>query len=194
MPNLVLIKHSLPEARPGEPPSTWSLSDEGRRRCATLAERLRPLELKRILASREPKATETARLLGAARGLPVEVREGLHEHVRDHEPYRSQDDFNALVGRLFERPSERVFGDESATEALRRFADAIKPLESEASQNVAVAAHGTVISLYVAERCGIDGFDLWRRLETPSYVVLETPSCTLIEVVGRVEDGEPSGD
>jgi broad specificity phosphatase PhoE len=193
VPKLVLIKHSLPEVRPGEAPPTWPLSDEGRRRCATLAERLRPLDPRRILASREPKATETARLLGAALGLPVEVGEGLHEHVRDHEPYRSQDDFNAVVQRFFEHPSERVFGDETAAEALRRFVDAIKPLVSEASENVAVVAHGTVISLYLAEKCGIDGFDLWRRLETPSYVVLETPSLRLVEVVGSMRESSTDG-
>lgn len=38
----ILIKHSVPSIDPGVPPNTWGLSGEGRRRCATLAARLRP--------------------------------------------------------------------------------------------------------------------------------------------------------
>jgi hypothetical protein len=35
-----------------------------------------------------------------------------------------------------------------------------------------VVSHGTVISLYVAQRTGLDGFEVWSGLELPDLVVV----------------------
>ena len=187
MPKLVLIKHSLPDVRPEQPPSRWRLSPEGSRRALELAEALRPMGLERIFSSREAKAVQTAAFAGERLGLGFEVREGLHEHDREREPFASPEDFEVKVRELFRRPSERVFRSESAQEALARFSSAIDAVISEASgADIAVVAHGTVISLFVASKCGVDGFELWQRLGLPSYVVLETPGWRLVEVVEEV--------
>jgi broad specificity phosphatase PhoE len=188
MPRLVLIKHSLPDVRSIERSSVWPLSDEGRRRCGPLAERLRSLGLSIVVASREPKAAETGRLLAEALGLPFETREGLHEHERDREPFGTTEEFEARVRELFRRPAERVYGEESADEALARFSTAVEGCLAEAPHHdLAVVAHGTVISLFVAVRSGLDGFDLWGRLGLPSFVVLETSGWAVLEIVDRVE-------
>jgi hypothetical protein len=50
-----------------------------------------------------------------------------------------------------------------------------------------MVSHGTVISLFVAECARIDPYDLWRKLELPSYVVLSLPELQLLDVVGSVE-------
>jgi broad specificity phosphatase PhoE len=189
MPKLALIKHSLPDVRPGAPPSSWPLSVEGRRRCQPLAMRLRPLELDRVFASREPKATETGRLLADALGLPFEVREGLHEHEREREPFAPADEFGSRMRRLFERPNERVYGDESAQQALTRFSRAVDAAVAETpDQDLAIVAHGTVISLFSASRAAVDGFGLWQRLGLPSYVVLDSARWSLLEVVDMVSE------
>jgi broad specificity phosphatase PhoE len=223
MPKLVLIKHSLPEVRPEHPPSRWRLSPEGSRFALGLAEELRPLGLTHLYASREPKASQTAALVAERLGIPWEARDGLEEHHRDHEPFLAESDFRAKVADFFARPNERVFGDETATEALTRFEDAITGLSraaggasltqpvagnraaaesrpeaiegrpgpggagSPSREDIAVVAHGTVISLLVASKCHIDAFDLWHRLGLPSYVVLETPSWRLVEVVEELD-------
>jgi broad specificity phosphatase PhoE len=223
MPKLVLIKHSLPEVRSEHPPSRWRLSPEGSRLALELAEELRPLGLTHLHASREPKASQTAALIAERLGIPWEARDGLEEHHRDHEPFLAEADFRAKVAAFFARPNERVFGEETATEALTRFEDAITGLWQAAAdtalthpaadnraaaenrpevlegrsgaggagfparEDIAIVAHGTVISLLVASKCHIDAFDLWRRLGLPSYVVLETPSWRLVEVVEELD-------
>ena len=40
MPQLVLVKHALPEIVPAVPSREWRLSEEGRIRCRILAEKL----------------------------------------------------------------------------------------------------------------------------------------------------------
>ncbi len=184
MPKLVLIKHSLPDVRPDEPPSRWPLSDEGARRARLLAEVLAPLNLAAFYASRELKAVQTAALAADSLRLPFFVREGLHEHDREGEPFSTAEEFEAKVRALFERPRRHLFGSETAEEALTRFEGAIAGVLAEAQgADIAVVAHGTVISLLAASRCGVDGFETWSRLGLPSYLVLETPAFELVDVV-----------
>jgi 2,3-bisphosphoglycerate-dependent phosphoglycerate mutase len=188
MPKLVLIKHAMPEVQPGLPPSMWPLSQEGRRSCEALVAPLRPLGLERVMGSREPKATETGRALALGLGVPFEVREGLHEHERGHEGFEpDRPAFESKIEGLFENKAERVYGSESGTESLERFRASVLAIVAEnEAESVAIVAHGTVISLLVAESCGLDGFELWRRLGLPSYVVLETPKLRLLDVVESV--------
>ncbi len=49
-----------------------------------------------------------------------------------------------------------------------------------------MVAHGTVISLYLAEKCGIDGFEIWAGWGSPSYMVLTLPRFELVKVVDEV--------
>ena len=70
MRSLILVKHSLPEILPTVSASRWLLSDEGRRRCEPLAERLRVFHPTAIVTSVEPKAAETGAIV--ARKLAVD--------------------------------------------------------------------------------------------------------------------------
>ena len=95
-------------------------------------------------------------------------------------------EFEAAVGRLFEQPGEPVLGTETANQALRRFTAAIdRIIEAGHADNI-VVTHGTVMSLYVASVAGIDPMDLWRRLDTPSFVVLGLPDLDVRSIVERV--------
>jgi broad specificity phosphatase PhoE len=99
-------------------------------------------------------------------------------------PYHSKDEFQNLVQKLFARPTQLIFGNETADAALGRFRQAVDfVLSSYREKNVVVVAHGTVISLYVAWLTGCDGYDLWQELGLPSFVVLDIQSKTLIETV-----------
>ncbi len=181
---LVLVKHSLPEVVPGVPASQWQLGPAGRGRCAALAEHLRPYLPAAIVASAEPKAAETARLVAGALGVEWSVQPGLHEHARESVGWLRPEAFEASVKALFARPAERVFGEESAAEALARFSAAVSAaLAQHPDENVVVVAHGTVIALYCAAAAGADGFDLWRRLGLPGLVALERPTLRLARVV-----------
>lgn len=181
MPNLILIKHSLPEIIPDLPAREWHLSDEGRRRCENLAEAVVHYQPQVIITSLEPKAVETGQYLSVALQIPIDSMPDLHEHERRKIMFVSQERFEADVRPFFEHPGQRVMGEESADEAYARFSAAVwGVVNSYPGQNIAVVAHGTVISLFVAHLTNTNPFPLWKRLGLPSFVVLALPQNQVI--------------
>ncbi len=183
----MLVRHSRPDIEPGRPASAWRLNDVGRRRAELLAARLRDVSPAVVWSSREPKAVETAEIVAEAFGVPVRTADGLEEHHRDGVPYfPTREEFGAAVGRLFERPGERVLGTETAEQALGRFTAAIDAIIETGEADNIVVTHGTVMSLYAASVAGVDSIGLWRRLDTPSFVVLDLPGMDVRCVVESV--------
>ena len=187
MRKLILIKHAPPQVVPGIPSEQWTLSDAGRAACGPLAERVRPHAPAAIVASTEPKARETAELVGAALAVPVTTADDLHEHDRSNVPHLPSREFISLVELFFRRPGELVLGKETAHAASARFRSAVDEVVlGQAAGNVAVVSHGTVIALLVAHHNPqLKPFDLWRRLGLPSFVVLGLPDLKLLEMVER---------
>jgi len=215
---LVLVKHAWPRIDRARPARSWPLSDRGRAQAAALAEELRALAPRRVVASREPKAADTGRLLAQAWRCPFALAEGLHEHDREGVGYLPEDAFRAAVARFFAEPERRVLGRESAREAATRFAaavdavldgggpsrealgargvagapthaaDAAAGTHEDAPDVTVVVAHGTVISLFLADRCGVDGFATWSVLALPAYAAVAAPPggpMRLVRLVGR---------
>lgn len=143
----------------------------------------------RIVTSTEPKAMQTGDLVGQKLGIPVTSGIELHEHDRTGAPFLDDDKFEATIADLFARPSELVYGNETAGEALDRFRKAIERLISEggAAQSLAVVAHGTVISLFTSSVTGVDGLAMWLQLRLPSFVVMTLPAFELVEIRNRIE-------
>lgn len=189
MSRLVLVKHSAPTVLPSVPAPDWRLSAVGVTRCTALAERLRPFSARAIASSVEPKAFETATLIGHELRLKVERIGGLHEHDRRDTKLLGETEFQRAVASLFARPHALVLGRETAAAALGRFDAAIAGVLAAApsGDDVIVVSHGTVISLFVAAHAGADGFALWKRLGLPSFVVLDRADLR----VERVEDAVP---
>jgi broad specificity phosphatase PhoE len=184
---LLLIKHSLPEMVPGLPANRWHLAEAGRLRCQALAEHLVPYRPDVIVASAEPKAAETAELVAGALHKPWHIAPGLHEHERSGVGWIDREHFEARVAEFFRRPGALVFGGETADQAHARFAAAIAALAAQyPARSLAVVAHGTVISLFVARSAGLEPFPLWGRLGLPSFVVLSSPEMGLVSVVEGV--------
>lgn len=188
---LILIKHSAPVIAIDTPPAQWILAAPGRMRCALLARRLAPYAIAAIAASDEPKARETAELLAAALGLvgPLRLDHDLREHERRAADfYPAQGSFEATVREIFARPDELVFGAETASAARERFAAAVaRQIAATPTGDLAIVAHGTVISLFVAAHNPLDPFALWQALGLPAFVVLALPDLRLIETVGRID-------
>ena len=186
-PVLVLVRHSLPEIDPSRPGREWSLSPERSRRARQLAPCLAPYHLEVLVSSEEPKAVQTAAIIGEELGLPPEVVPGLHEHDRSGVVGLDREAFLGAIARTFAHPGERVFGAESADEARERFTGVLGQLLARyPERNLCVVAHGTVLSLYVAEREGSDAYALWQRLGLPCYFVLSRPDLHLTEWVEKV--------
>jgi len=173
MAYLILVKHAQPDIDPQISPHVWKLSGAGRSRCEPLAHALSGYHAARIIASPEPKAAQTGRLVAEKLDLPFETRMGLEEHSRRTESFDTVESFRKAIGELFHQPQALVYGEETGEQAYERFAGAIQGLlEEYPGQNLVIVAHGTVMALFVAKTCTMDGFALWKRLGLPSFVVL----------------------
>lgn len=173
MPRLVLIKHATPLKDPARPSHEWKLSDVGREQAAALAERLRGRAIEVVVTSHEPKARETGAIIAKALSVPLESAEGLEEHDRSNVPVMQTREFISHVAHFFKQRDELVLGRETANEAMERFELAVASVvEQHANQTIAIVSHGTVISLFLADRADEDAFGLWRRMGLPSYAVV----------------------
>jgi broad specificity phosphatase PhoE len=181
MRRLLLIRHAQTRPVAGVRPAEFTLTEEGRRRCKSFAQELAPWNPSVILTSEEPKARETGEIIGRMLELPVETVPGLEEHHRGAvATLGSQADFEAAVARIFEEPDRVVYGEESGSEALRRFSKAVgKVLVAHPVGNVAVVTHGTVMALFVAAHNAVDGKVFWRGLKMPDLAVLQVPGFAL---------------
>ena len=129
-----------------------------------------------MLSSRLPKATETARIIANALDLPLQLRDGLEEHHRLKEDYiAGEGAFRDILDQFFRRPEEMVLGQESATDALKRFAGAIRDLMDETEDDELVVSHGTVISLLLAQGGNGSPMELWSSLKSPDHIAVGWP-------------------
>src|SRR5205823_7910923 len=96
---------------------------------------------------------ETGAIVAQRLGVPCSAAAGLHEHDREGAPFLGGDDFQRAIEGLFTRPDELVYGRETANQARDRFAAAVDAvLAAYPDDRVAIASHGTVIALLVAQR------------------------------------------
>lgn len=186
MAKLILVKHAPPVLDPDVPSPRWVLSEEGRRRCGWLADQLKAQGARALYASLEPKALETAVLAGVRLGLDVRARPDLNENDRTGLGFGTAEALRATIRAFFERPAERVMGEETAAQALARFEAAIRRLLAETpGQSVAVVTHGKVLTLLTARYNPMAAYDFWNGLALPSLVTLDRDSFLL--------DGAPLG-
>jgi broad specificity phosphatase PhoE len=186
MRKLILIKHAAPEVVPGVPPERWTLSDKGRAACVPLADRVGAHAPSLVVSSEEPKAMETATLIGARLGIPWETAPGLHEHDRSNVPHLRSSEFISMMELFFRKPDELVLGRETASDARRRFEAALREVvDSHPNETVAVVSHGTVIALLL-DAPARPAFQTWRAMGLPSLAVLNLPELDVSETVDRI--------
>lgn len=188
MRNLLLIKHAKPHVDPKLASERWELCEEGKQRCGPLAERVAQYAPVALFASEEPKARQTAELIGPRLGLSVQPWAGLHEHDRSNVPLMDTRDFLASMALAFRHPGERIIGRETLRQAEQRFDRAIGGAMATVGEgDVAMVAHGTVIALLVAQQNpDVEPYPLWRRMGLPSIAVVSWPNLELLEVIDRV--------
>ncbi len=144
----------------------------------------------RLLASLEPKAIETAKVVGAELGLPIECRAGFQENDRTDLPYfDDESEFQERIRIFFAQPAYRVIGTESADEAHERFRNALKEIPAPAAgRPTIVVTHGAVASLVVARANKLDPYDFWLNFALTSFAVLSSPGLRLKEVIHPITE------
>ncbi|MCC6301027.1 MAG: histidine phosphatase family protein [Anaerolineales bacterium] len=184
MKPLILVKHSAPEIVKNIPAREWKLSALGQGHARELAGLLKRHAPEAIVSSAEPKARETAAILAEELGTDYRVVSNLHEHERARAPFYSHAEFQNLMNELFSAPDKLVFGEETARAALTRFDKAVElVLSAQEEKTIIIVSHGTVISLFVAQLTGLDGYALWQKLGLPSFVALDVQSKSLLDIV-----------
>ena len=123
------------------------LTDVGREQAADLAERLRELDVDRVLTGPLLRARQTAAIVGERVGVPVEVDDrlrefdvGAYEGSRDDAHWAEYDD---VVTAWLERgdPDRRVGGGESHRELVARLGDLLRDVALRPGTSVLVG-HG----------------------------------------------------
>lgn len=179
MTRLVLVKHSKPEITPSRPANEWALSKDGESRCGWLVEELSGLGISTLYTSPEPKAQQTAEIVSKRLGIDATVCEGLHENDRTEFLYiNNEAEWKQRLREFFAHPAQRLIGNESANESLARFSEAVSWIVAlHANKNVGVVAHGTVISLFIANENNVSPFEIWESLNPlPAYLSVLIPS------------------
>ena len=185
--SIILVRHSQPEIRPELPAVQWDLSETGRQRCISLANKIRKYQPVIVVTSREQKAIQTGAILAHILEISTTIAAGLHEHERDGMGLDSRRIFEAKLKRFFAEPSRLVFGQESAGQALTRFSAAItEVLDRHPTGNVVIVAHATVIALWVTSLIRGDPFTFWKGLGMPSFAVFSRPDLKFVEIVDHV--------
>jgi broad specificity phosphatase PhoE len=189
MSSLILVRHSRVAPESTGPDTDWPLSSEGRELCIALADALQPFQPELLLSSTMRRARETANLAAIRLDIPWRTVGGIEEHHRPFVPegQRRQEDFDASMQRFFDSPGERVFGEESAEEARERFAAAVEALlAQQINRNLALVSHGTVIALFAAPFFGLEPIDLWRRIDWPSFIVIDIEERRGLNIVDSI--------
>ena len=172
--HIILVRHARPNINSEIPSSEWQLLPESHEACVALAERIRHLNPAVMVTSEEPKANRTGQVIAQTLGLSCHTAPDLHEHDRSNEIYEDNPAiFKAKVQRFFHHPEQLVYGTETAHAAYTRFSNAVQRVMTQyPNQTVAIATHGTVISLFVARHNPIDVVAFWQNLKMPDAVVL----------------------
>lgn len=179
MTRLVLIRHAMPQMEEAVPAADWQLSPQGTAAATALAVQLTRFDFTAIASSAAPKAVGTAAAIAQALKLPVEIDDDFAETQRRTVGWLSREQIDAGIRRLFENPSEIVYGEESADTAYTRFAAAIERQQAKGARDIAVVTHGTILSIY-ASRVGAveDAFAFWKSLKLPDAILLDGADVT----------------
>lgn len=160
------LSHPQVRIDPAVPVPDWGLTEFGQARIAALAARGWPAGVRRVIASAERKARETAAPLAAALGLAVEIRPAQGEIDRSATGYVPHDRHEALADRFFAEPDRSADGWETARAAQARvLADLRRALAEGPDGDTLVVGHGGVGTLIL---CHFAGLAPSRRHDQPA--------------------------
>lgn len=190
MSELILIRHSMSKQQRDVNSQQWTLTEEGNDLCKLLAEQLRSYDISCVYTSEEPKAYLTGKIVADALNIPCKKAVNLQETCRDSVPYFDVlHDFQEAIRRAMRSPDELLFGEETFTNARKRFASQIDTLiEQHPDQTLAITTHATVLSMYLGHILQRDPVEIWNAMRMPAYAVLSLPEKNLVKLVNRIQD------
>jgi broad specificity phosphatase PhoE len=160
------ITHPQVKIDPGIPVPQWGLSDIGRLRAEKMAASEWARRVRRIISSDETKATETAEILAATAGVPIEILDGMHENDRSATGFLPPPEFEAAADWFFANPEKSFNGWERAVDAQNRITAAVERVlkTHDAREPIAFVGHGGVGTLL---KCHLQGRPISRDHDQP---------------------------
>lgn len=190
MTKLILIRHSISKQQTDVKSSEWVLTHEGQILCEILAKQLYSYRIARIYTSEEPKAYFTGKIVANTLNIPCEKSANLEETRRESKVFfDNQDEFKAKVREAMKNSDELRFGDETFTDARKRFSEQIEAfIQQHPNETLAIATHGRVMSMYLGYILKRDPVEIWNSLTMPAYAVLSLPEKNLVTLVNHIQD------
>lgn len=185
MTKLIFIRHSQTKQDPNVSSHTWTLTETGRERCLKLAEALHTYGITRIITSEEQKAILTGKLTAEQLDVSWQTAPDLGETKRETIPYFPElADFKNAIRKAMAEPDKLLFGEETFTSARERFAIQVDTLLKQyPDDTLAIATHGTILSLYLAHISSDNVYTIWESLGLPAYIVINTDTSTIEEII-----------
>jgi broad specificity phosphatase PhoE len=180
---LLLIRHgqtidnvrgAIGTVIPGPP-----LTELGVQQAAAVPTALAETPIDAIYASTMLRTQLTAAPLSSARGIDVEVIDGIHEiGAGALEGHSDEDAVRTYMGTIFSwwvDTDARIPGGENGTEFFGRFDTAIERIAAEHDGTVAVVSHGAAIRTWTARSsANLDAdFSRTHQLDNTAIVVME---------------------
>ncbi len=160
------ITHPQVRIDPDVPVPQWGLSEIGRSRAELAARSPWARSLRRIISSDETKAIETAEILAASAGIPLDVVEHMHENDRSATGFLPPAAFEAAADWFFAHPEESFKGWERAVDAQARIVAAVSRIlkDHDPALPIAFVGHGGVGALL---KCHMLGHPISRTQDQP---------------------------
>lgn len=165
------VDHLLDTAFPGAP-----LDELGRQQAKDLVIAVEDEPLDAVYASTLTRAQETATPLAKARGLEVQVIDGIQEIAAGVEEMNSDWTLytNELASWSIDNLDSKLEGGESAREFLTRYNGAIADIEATGAERVAVISHGAAMRVWgITQSRGAVDVHLMAPLRNTEWIVFE---------------------
>jgi len=111
------LTHPQVQIDPHVPVPSWRLSGVGAARVQALITAGWLAGTTLVVSSAEQKALETAEPLAAALGIPLEIREEMHENDRSATGFLAPVEFASVANEFFAYPNQSIRGWERAVDA-----------------------------------------------------------------------------
>lgn len=160
------ITHPQVRIDPDVPVPEWGLSEIGAARARAAAIHPWAYKLGLIVSSAERKAVETAEILAATSGAPVEIIEAMHENDRSATGFLAPPEFERAADWFFAHPHESFKGWERAIDAQARIVSNVDAVLARHDPKVPIAfvGHGGVGTLL---KCHLEGKPIARQGDQP---------------------------
>ncbi len=169
---LILVRHAQTTIDKNIVSTEWRLSEQGQAAALTLAQTGIFAVAAAIYSSLQPKAIETAAIIGATIGVDPKQEQGLAELSSVTTGFIP--DYADTMHRLYAGEIDSINGGETLNEALERFSETIGQIAVRHSgQTVVIVSHANVLSLYSAAHSDHEAIDLHNTIAMPDVAVMD---------------------